>query len=42
MPSAKLSKSFVEFDFPAIGQLIKLSKDDFNDFFRVRFWYSLT
>ncbi|MBK2345933.1 hypothetical protein IBE10_03150 [Francisella tularensis subsp. novicida] len=36
-PHADLGKSFVEFDFPAISQLIKLSKDDFNDFLAIEY-----
>ena len=34
---AELGKSFVEFDFPGIGQLVKLSKDDFNDFLEIEY-----
>lgn len=33
----ELGKSFVEFDFPAIGQLIKLSKNDFNNFLEIEY-----
>lgn len=32
---AELGKSFVKFDFPAIGQLVKLSKNDFNNFLEI-------
>ncbi|APC92305.1 hypothetical protein BBG19_1579 [Francisella sp. MA067296] len=36
-PHAELGRSFVEFDFPAIGQLVKLSKEDFNDFLAIEY-----
>lgn len=32
---AEIGKSFVKFYFPAIGQLVKLSKNDFNNFLEI-------
>lgn len=34
-PHAEVGKEFVEFDFPAIKQLVKLSEEDFNDFLSI-------
>lgn len=39
---AELGKSFFEFDFPAIDQLIKLSKNDFNNFLEIEYDFVLT
>lgn len=34
-PHAELGNNFVEFDYPAIRQLVKLDKEDFNDFLAI-------
>lgn len=36
-PHAELGKHFVEFDFPSIGELVKLSKEDFEDFLAIEY-----
>ncbi|AIT09447.1 hypothetical protein LO80_05355 [Candidatus Francisella endociliophora] len=36
-PHAELGDNFVEFDFPAIGQLVKLNKEEFKDFLSIEY-----
>ncbi|GAB4221921.1 MAG: hypothetical protein Kow0076_1610 [Francisella sp.] len=36
-PHAEVGKNFIEFDFPAIKQLVKLNNDDFNDFLSLEY-----
>ncbi|MED7788171.1 hypothetical protein [Francisella sp. 19X1-34] len=36
-PHAELGSSFVEFDYPAIKQLVKLEKQDFDDFLAIEY-----
>lgn len=36
-PHAEIGKGFVEYDYPAISQLVKLDKEDFDDFLSIEY-----